>query len=122
MRRQLQRLAEYHHKVIKPIHIITGFTIENRKTHNRRICYEVSRYLAKSLSVLFKDRPDVNICIFWDKGLTHYFVGLSGREYSVALDLDDFTYINNNNVYLNGRYYGEFHWLKELLTKYNEAE
>lgn len=35
---------------------------------------------------------------------------------------DDFTYINNNNVYLNGRYYGEFHWLKELLTKYNEAE
>jgi hypothetical protein len=35
---------------------------------------------------------------------------------------DDFTYINNNNVYLNGRYYGEFHWLKELLTKYNETE
>lgn len=68
---------------------------KNREEHNRRICYEVSRYLAKSLSVLFKDRPDVNICIFWDKGLTHYFVGLSGREYSVALDLDDFTYIKD---------------------------
>ena len=68
---------------------------KNREEHNRRICYEVSRYLAKSLSVLFKDRPDVNICIFWDKGLTHYFVGLSSREYSVALDLDDFTYIKD---------------------------
>ena len=67
----------------------------NREKHNRRICYEVSRYLAKSLSILFEDREDVNICIFWDKGLTHYFVGLSNKEYSVVLDLDDFTYIKD---------------------------
>lgn len=68
---------------------------KNREKHNRRICYEVSRYLAKSLYVLFKDRDDMNICIFWDKGLTHYFVGLSNKEYSVTLDLDDFTYIKD---------------------------
>ena len=27
---------------------------KNRETHNRRVCYEVSRYLAKSLTELFK--------------------------------------------------------------------
>lgn len=44
----------------------------NRAKHNRRVCYEVSRYLAKSLDELFKDNEDFNICILWDKGLTHY--------------------------------------------------
>ena len=50
---------------------------KNREQHNRRVCYEVSRYLAKALIELFKDKEDFNVCIFWDKSLTHYFVGLT---------------------------------------------
>ena len=68
---------------------------KNRETHNRRVCYEVSRYLAQSLSELFKDKEDFNVCILWDKGLTHYYVGLTCDEYSVTLDLDDFNNIKD---------------------------
>lgn len=69
--------------------------VKNRQQHNRRVCYEVSRYLAQSLKELFKNNEDVDICIFWDKGLTHYFVGLSCSEYSLTLDLDDFNNIKD---------------------------
>jgi len=68
---------------------------KNREQHRRRVCYEVSRYLAKSLSELFKDDKNFNVCILWDKGLTHYFVALSSNEYSVTLDLDDFNNIKD---------------------------
>lgn len=63
---------------------------KNRESHNRRVCYELSRYLAKSLTELFKDNDDYNICIFWNKNLTHYFVGLSCSDYTLTLDPDDF--------------------------------
>lgn len=68
---------------------------KNREKHNRRVCYEVSRYLAKSLIELFKDKEDFNICILWDKDLTHYFVGLTCDKYSLTLDLDDFNNIKD---------------------------
>ena len=68
---------------------------KNREKHNRRVCYEVSRYLAKILTELFKDKEDFNICILWDKDLTHYFVGLTCDEYSLTLDLDDFNNIKD---------------------------
>lgn len=68
---------------------------KNREQHNRRVCYEVSRYLAKSLIELFKNREDVNVCILWDKALTHYFVGLTCDDYSLTLDLDDFNNIKD---------------------------
>lgn len=68
---------------------------KNREEHNRRVCYEVSRYLAKALTELFKDKEDVNICILWDKGLTHYYVGLTCNEYSMTLDVDDFNNIKD---------------------------
>lgn len=68
---------------------------KNREQHRRRVCYEVSRYLAKSLTELFKDDKNFNVCILWDKGLTHYFVGLSSDEYSITLDLDDFNNIKD---------------------------
>ena len=29
----------------------------------------------------------------------------------------DFDYIENNYIYTNGRFYGEFHWLGELYVK-----
>lgn len=68
---------------------------KNREEHKRRVCYEVSRYLAKSLTQLFEENQDIDICIFWDKGLTHYFVGLTSSEYNVTLDVDDFNEIKD---------------------------
>jgi len=68
---------------------------KNREEHNRRVCYEVSRELAKALKVLFKDNEDYNVCILWDKGLTHYFVGLTCNDYSITLDMDDFNSIKD---------------------------
>lgn len=62
----------------------------NRESHKRRVCYELSRYSAKALTELLKDNDDYNVCIHWNKDLTHYFVGLSCSEYSVILDPDDF--------------------------------
>lgn len=68
---------------------------KNREQHKRRVCYEVSRYLAKALTELFKDDKNFNTCILWDKGLTHYFVGLTSNDYSITLDLDDFNHIKD---------------------------
>ena len=63
---------------------------KNREKHKRRICFELSRYLAKSLKELFKNDNGYDTCIFWNKNLTHYFVGLACDDYSLSLDLDDF--------------------------------
>lgn len=63
---------------------------KNRENHNRRICFELSRYLVKSLEELFKDDKSCNTCILWNKNLIHYFVGLTSDDYSLAIDLDDF--------------------------------
>ena len=68
---------------------------KNREGHNRRVCYEVSRYLAESLEELFKDNEDFNVCILWDKGHMHYFVGLTCNDYSITLDTDDFNNIKD---------------------------
>lgn len=68
---------------------------KNREQHNRRVCYEVSRYLAKALRELFKDKEKYDVCILWDRSLTHYFVGLTCDEYSITLDLDDFNNIKD---------------------------
>ena len=68
---------------------------KNRQGHNRRVCYEVSRYLAESLGELFKDNEDFNVCILWDKAHTHYFVGLTCNDYSITLDTDDFNNIKD---------------------------
>lgn len=67
----------------------------NREKHDRRVCYEVSRILAKSLMETFKNNSDYNICILWDKDFTHYFVGLTCNEYSITLDVDDFNNIKD---------------------------
>ena len=67
----------------------------NREEHNKRVCYEVSRYLAKALSELFKENDDFNTCILWDIELTHYYVGLTCSDYTITLDLDDFSHIKD---------------------------
>ena len=63
---------------------------KNRENHNRRICFELSRYLVKSLDELFKEDKNCNTCILWNKNLIHYFVGFTSDDYSLAIDLDDF--------------------------------
>lgn len=68
---------------------------KNREGHNRRVCYEVSRYLAESLKELFKNNDDFNVCILWDKGHTHYFVGVTCEDYTITLDTDDFNNIKD---------------------------
>lgn len=68
---------------------------EKREMHNRRSCFELSRYLAKGLMELLKNEDNCNVCIFWDKDLTHYFVGLTTNDYKVTLDLDDFSNIKD---------------------------
>ena len=68
---------------------------ENREQHNRRVCFELSRYLVTSLNELLKNKEGFHACILWDKGLTHYFVALTCGEYSITLDLDDFNNIKD---------------------------
>ena len=101
---------------------------QNREEHNRRVCYELARYLAKALKELYKDMEDYNVCIFWDKSLTHYYVGLTCREYSVTLDPDDFNNIKDltrlktgltaEGITILEDKYGRF---KSSLDKFNEG-
>ena len=68
----------------------------NRKKHNRRVCFELARYLATGLTEMVKDcGTDYEVGIFWNKGMTHYLVGLTCDGYSVALDPDDFNNIKD---------------------------
>ncbi len=101
---------------------------KNREEHNRRVCYEVSRYLAKSLTQLFEGNEDIDVCILWDKGLTHYFVGLTSSEYNITLDLDDFNNIKDltriktgltaQGINILTDKYGKF---KAALEKFNDG-
>lgn len=71
---------------------------ENRKKHNRRNCFEVSRILAKSITEMLKHsgcNTNYDVCILWDEAVTHYLVGLASNEYYISLDLDDFTQIKD---------------------------
>lgn len=67
---------------------------ENRKKHNRRICYEFSRCFAKAINEL-RDNLEVEACMLGLMDNTHYVVGLTGKEYSAVLDLDDFNKIKD---------------------------
>ena len=63
---------------------------ENRKKHNRRICYEFARFYAKAINELRGKNDNVEAFMVGDVDNLHYVVGLTGDEYSVILDLDDF--------------------------------
>lgn len=67
----------------------------NRGNHNRRVCFELAREFAAGLNEIFKDNDDYNICILWDIEQTHYYVGLTCSEYSLTLDMDDFSGIKD---------------------------
>lgn len=69
--------------------------IENRKRHNRRICYEFARFYAKAINILLEGNNKLEAFMLGDKENLHYVVGLTGEEYSVILDLDDFNSIKD---------------------------
>ena len=69
--------------------------IENRKKHNRRICYEFARFFAKAINELLGGNDKMEACMVGDKDNLHYVVGLTGEEYSAILDLDDFNSIKD---------------------------
>ena len=69
--------------------------IENRKKHNRRICYEFSRFYAKAINQLLGNKDKMEAVMVGDKENLHYFTVLTGDEYSVGLDLDDFNKIKD---------------------------
>lgn len=68
---------------------------ENRKKHNRRVCYEFARFYAKAINQLRENTTDYEACMVGDVENTHYIVGLFGKKYSVLLDLDDFNGIKD---------------------------
>ena len=75
--------------------IVGNQWIENRKKHNRRICYEFARFYAKAINELITPDDEVEAFMLGDRENLHYVVGLSGEEYSVILDLDDFNNIKD---------------------------
>ena len=68
---------------------------ENRKKHNRRVCYEFARFFAKAINELIPENDDLEAFMLGDKENTHYVVGLTGSKYSVILDVDDFNKIKD---------------------------
>lgn len=63
---------------------------EKRKKHNRRICYEFARFFAKAINELLDENDKLEAVMVGDKDNLHYVVGLTGEQYSIILDLDDF--------------------------------
>ena len=63
---------------------------ENRKKHNRRVCYEFARFYAKAINELLEENSEYEAFMLGDKTNLHYVVGLTGKDYSAILDLDNF--------------------------------
>ena len=68
---------------------------ENRKKHNRRVCYEFARFYAKAINELIGENDTLEAFMLGDKENTHYVVGLTSNECSIILDLDDFNKIKD---------------------------
>lgn len=69
--------------------------IDNRKKHNRRICYEFARFYAKAINELNDGNTEIEAFMLGDVDNLHYVVGLTGNDYSAILDLDDFNSIKD---------------------------
>ncbi len=100
---------------------------ENRKNHNRRVCYEFARFYAKAINDLLNGNDKCEAFMLGDKENLHYVVGLTGEEYSVILDVDDFNKIKDltrlklgltiNGITILRDNSGKF---KKVVDKYNE--
>lgn len=75
--------------------IVGNTWIENRKKHNRRICYEFARIYAKAINELLGENKKLEAFMVGDKENLHYVVGLTGDDYSAILDLDNFNKIKD---------------------------
>lgn len=75
--------------------IVDNTWIENRKKHNRRICYEFARFYAKAINELLDENDNLEAFMVGDKENLHYVTGLTGAGYSIILDLDDFNNIKD---------------------------
>lgn len=75
--------------------IVGNTWIENRKKHNRRICYEFARFYAKAINELLEDNSNLESFMIGDKENLHYVTALTGNKYSIILDLDDFNTIKD---------------------------
>ena len=75
--------------------IVGNTWIENRKKHNRRICYEFARFYAKAINELLGENSNLEAFMVGDKENLHYVTALTGNEYSIILDLDDFNSIKD---------------------------
>ena len=103
--------------------------IEKRQTHNRRICYEFARFYAKAINVLLDGNDKLEAFMLGDKENLHYVVGLTGEEYSIILDLDDFNSIKDltrvkfgltiNGIKILRDESGKF---KQVVDKFNEGK
>ena len=69
---------------------------ENRKNHNRRVCYEFARFYAKAINEMLIGNDNCEAFMLGDKENLHYVVGLTGNEYSIILDPDDFNNIKGS--------------------------
>lgn len=61
---------------------------ENRKKHNRRICYELSRYMAVRLKQFIKEESDVFLVS--DEYETHYATAYICDDFMIIIDTDDY--------------------------------
>ncbi len=61
---------------------------ENRKKHNRRICYELSRYMAVRLKQFVKEEAD--IFLVSDEYETHYATAYVCDDFMIIIDTDDY--------------------------------
>ncbi len=75
--------------------IVNQDWIENRKKHNRRICYEFSRFYAKAINTLIDGKEELEAIMLGDRENTHYVVGLTGKNCSIILDQDDFNSVKD---------------------------
>lgn len=95
--------------------------IENRKKHNRRICYEFSRFYAKAINMLIGENDELEAFMLGDKENLHYVVALTGKDYSVILDLDDFNSIKDLTRLKLGLTIKGIHILRDEENKFQKA-
>lgn len=62
--------------------------IEERKKHNRRICFELSRYFAFRIKQLINE--DCDVFLVSDEYESHYATGIICDDFMITVDSDDF--------------------------------
>lgn len=101
--------------------IVGNDWIEKRKAHNRRICYEFSRFYAKAINTLIDGKEELEAFMLGDKENTHYVVGLASKDCSIILDQDDFNSIKDLTRVKMGLTIKGIHILKDDTKRFERA-